>query len=83
MNSGDGGVSRHSVECDQGIDWQNSSITAVEQNTHERKIRESIESERERNYGRTALNQYEQIPQWKAVLGKYFKSEIDRGGGRQ
>ena len=82
MNSGDGGVSRHSIECSQNIDWENCSITAVERNSKERKIRESIESERERNFGRTVLNQYEQIPHWKAVLEKFFNSEVDRGGRR-
>ena len=82
MNKEDGGLPRHGIECTSDVDWENVSILAIERDTEERKMREAIESEREKYGGGKILNHFRQIPHWDLTLDKFFQMEKDRGGGR-
>ena len=55
MNTGDGGLAKHSVECQEGIDWDAAKITGRESGTMQRKMLEGVESLKEKYRGRTPL----------------------------
>ena len=44
MGMEDGGLAKHSTECNKEVDWEKSRVASIERDTREWKIRESIES---------------------------------------
>ena len=58
------------------IDWDEAKIIGKEQNWMQRKLLEGIETLREKNEGRTPLNQYNQLDQWRGVLNSLFNSDV-------
>ena len=60
MGKEDGGLARHSVKCKGEIEWEKAEVVAMEKGLRQRKAREGIESLREQQSGREALNNFEQ-----------------------
>ena len=79
MGKEDGGVPRHDHECTEEFEWEKVEIVVRERDTNERRVREAIETTREKHHGRTTLNSYTPIDPWKPTLARYFDTEIDRG----
>ena len=52
-----------------------SKIIAKERFTKRRKVREGIESVREKSKGNKVLNRYDHVEEWKDVLNTYFNIE--------
>ena len=75
MGKEDGGLARHSVDCESGIDWEKARVITTENGLKQRKVREGIESLREQYNGYTILNNFEQLVMWRPLLNKYFKKE--------
>ena len=73
MNTGDGGLARHAVECTEEIDWENAKIVGRERRWTQRKYLEGVESLRQRNKGVTPLNSFNQLEQWQPVLYTLFE----------
>ena len=73
INTGDGGLARHAVECTKEIDWENARIVGQERRWTQRKYLEGVESLRQKNKGVTPLNSYNQLEQWQPVLYNLFK----------
>ena len=61
MGKEDGGLARYSVECTGNIDWEGAKIVGRETGLRQRKVREGIESLRERHHGMRVLNNHEII----------------------
>ena len=51
MGKEDGGLARHTTECQSDVDWGNAEIVAREGGLKQRKVLEGIESLRQRYYG--------------------------------
>ena len=77
MESEDGGLAKHRTSCDKQIDWNNVKILCQQTGTRKRKVREGIESLRQKYHGLEQFNSYEHLESWKPLLDTYF--EIDRG----
>ena len=73
MEKEDGGLTRHGVECTGNIDWEGAKIVGRETGLRHRKVREGIESLRERHHGMRVLNNHEQLEMWKPILNDYFE----------
>ena len=73
INTGDGGLARHAVECTKEIDWENARIVGQERRWTQRKYLEGVESLRQKNKGVIPLNSYNQLEQWQPVLYTLFK----------
>ena len=71
----DGGLARHTMECQSGVDWENAEIIARERGLKQWKILEGIESLRQRYYGKTVLNNFDHVDTWRPVLNSFFDSE--------
>ena len=78
MGKEDGGLARHSVKCEGEIEWEKAEVVAMEKGLRQRKAREGIESLREQQSGREALNNFEQLTEWRTVLNSYFKQEMTK-----
>jgi hypothetical protein len=76
MNDRDGGLAKHATSCEQEIMWEQSRIIGREENWTQRKLLEGIETLRQKNKGKTPLNQYNQMDQWKGVLHELFKNDV-------
>ena len=72
MNTGDGGLARHAIACEQNIDWERAKIVGRESRWTQRKFLEGIESLRQKNKGIAPLNNYNQLEQWQSTLYKCF-----------
>ena len=72
MNTGDGGLARHAVACESGINWDEAKIVGREQRWRQRKLLEGIESLRQKDRGVTPLNSYNQLEQWQSTLSRCF-----------
>ena len=72
MNTGDGGLAKHSTVCEQEINWEEAKIIGKERRTTQRKFLEGIETIREKDKGRIPLNNYNQMEQWQSILYEYF-----------
>ena len=53
MNDRDGGLAKHSTECNQGIDWTESRIVGKEEGRLQRKMLEGVETLKQRGMGKT------------------------------
>ena len=71
----DGGLARHTMECQSGVDWENAEIITRERGLKQRKILEGIESLRQRHYGMKVLNNFDHVDTWRPVLNSFFDSE--------
>ena len=76
MNDRDGGLAKHATLCPQEIDWERAKIVGKEQNWTQRKLLEGIETLRQKNEGKTPLNQYNQLDQWRGMLNSLFSSDV-------
>jgi len=72
MNTGDGGLARHAVACESGINWEEAKIVGRERRWRQRKLLEGIESLRQKDHGVTPLNSYNQLEQWQSTLSRCF-----------
>ena len=68
MGKEDGGLARHTTECQSDVDWGNAEIVARERGLKQRKILEGIESLRQRYYEMRVLNNFDHVDTWKAIL---------------
>ena len=57
----DGGLARHSVSCESGIDWDEARIVAGAYGSQQKKAREGTESLRKKIDGNVLLNNCEQL----------------------
>ena len=76
MNDRDGGLAKHATSCEEEIGWEESRIIGREENWTQRKLLEGIETLRQKNQGRTPLNQFNQMDQWKGVLHELFNNDV-------
>ena len=72
MNAGDGGLAKHGVECQEGINWNAAKITGRESGTMQRKMLEGVESLKEKYRGRMPLNSYNQMEQWQSTIYSFL-----------
>ena len=72
MGKEDGGLARHTTECQSDVDWGNTDIVEREKGLKQRKIREGIESLRQRYYGMKSLNNFDNVDSWKPILNSFF-----------
>ena len=56
MNSGDGGLAKHSTMCEHPIDWEAAKIVGREKNSTKRKLLEGIVTLKEKSKGIIPLN---------------------------
>ncbi len=75
MGKEDGGLARHSVDCEKGIDWENARVLGVENRLRQRKVKEGIESLRAMHSRKKVLNSFEPLITWRPVLDKYFDKD--------
>ena len=75
MSTEDGGLARHTVECQSGVDWGNAEIVARERELKQRKGLEGIESLRQKHRGMKVLNNFDHVETWKPVLNSFFGRE--------
>ena len=75
MGKEDGGLARHTMECQSGVDWGNTEIVARERGLKERKVLEGIESLGQRNYRMRVLNSFDHVATWKPILNSFFDRE--------
>ena len=73
MNSGDGGLAKHGVECPNGIDWDSAKITGRENGTMQRKMLEGVESLKEKYRGRMPLNSFNQMEHWQSTIYSFLE----------
>ena len=73
MGKKDRGLAPHSVECTGNIDWEGAKMVGRETGLRQRKVRERIESLRERHHGMRVLNNHERLEMWKPILNDYFE----------
>ena len=71
MGKEDGGLARHTMECQSGVDWGNADleIVARERGLKQRKVLEGIESLRQRS------NNFDHVDTWKPILNSFFDRE--------
>ena len=72
MNDRDGGLAKHSTECNQGIDWTESRIVGKEEGRLQRKMLEGVETLKQRGMGKTPLNICNQMDQWQATVYSFL-----------
>ena len=53
---GDVGLARHSITCKVDVDWEESKVIAFEHGLRQRKVREGIESLKEKYNGNSVLD---------------------------
>ena len=75
MGKEDGGLARHTTECQSDVDWGNAEIVARERGLKQRKILEGIQSLRQRYYGMRVLNNFDHVDSWKPILNSSFDRE--------
>ena len=80
MKKENGGLARHTMECQSGVDWGNAEIVAREKGLKQRKVVEGIESlHRQRHYGMRGLNNFDHVDRWKPILNTFFDREKTAG----
>ena len=79
MGTEDGGIAKHSVDCQHEYIWNESKIVARESAFRQRKVLEGIESLRIRHKGIEVLNNHEQLHMWRPLLYEFFSSEKENG----
>ena len=72
MGKEDGGLARHSQECENEIDFENTKVKGKETRWRQRKVKEGIESLRAIHKGKKVLNSFESLLTWRPVLEQYF-----------
>ena len=77
MGKYDAGLTRHSLECESTIDWDGAKILAEERNTKKRKIKESMETMKEKLKGkRDVLNRCESLHDgYRSILKESLKQK--------
>ena len=73
MNTGDGGLAKHSATCSSEINWQDAKIIGREKKTTQRKYLEGIMTLKERSKGITPLNAYNQMEPWQPTICAYLR----------
>ena len=73
MNTGDGGLAKHSAICPSTINWQDAKISGREKKTTQRKFLEGIMSLKERSKGITPLNSYNQMEHWQSTICAFLR----------
>ena len=73
MNTGDGGLAKHSSICEQPVKWEAAKIIGRERKTTQRKFLEGIMTLKERSKGRIPLNSYNQMEPWKPTIFCIFE----------
>ena len=71
MNDRDGGLAKHATSCPQEIDWERAKIVGKEHNWTQRKLLEGIETLRQKNEGKTPLNEYNQLKSVPKVIAHF------------
>ena len=71
MNTGDGGLAKHSASCDQQINWEEARIVGRETRNTQRKFLEGIMTLKEKGKGRVPLNSYNQMEPWQPVVFQF------------
>ncbi|KAL9986883.1 hypothetical protein ACROYT_G001092, partial [Oculina patagonica] len=77
MGKEDGGLARHTIECQKSIDWTNAKIVATDRGLRQRKVLEGIESLRQKHRGMKVLNNFDHVETWKSILNSFFDREGD------
>ena len=72
MNTGDGGLAKHSAACEQQIKWEEAKIVGRETRMTQRKYLEGVMSLKEKGKGRIPLNSYNQLEPWQPIIYEYM-----------
>ena len=72
MNERDGGLAKHSTECNQEINWAESKIVGKEEGRLQRKMLEGVETLKQKGMGRTPLNICNQMDQWQGTIYSFL-----------
>ena len=68
MNTGDGGLAKHSAVCPHPIKWEDAKIVGKEKNSTKRKFLEGIVTLKEKSKGIIPLNAYNQMEPWQPTV---------------
>ena len=68
------------MECVNEVDWENTKVVAKECGLRQRKVKEGIESLRERQCGTKVLNSFESLTIWRPIL--YFRDDNELARAR-
>ena len=68
MNTGDGGLAKHSTVCPHPIKWEDAKIVGRERNSTKRKFLEGIVTLKEKSKGIIPLNAYNQMEPWQPTV---------------
>ena len=74
MNTGDGGLAKHSATCSSNINWQGAKIIGREKKTMQRKFLEGIKTLEERSKGVIPLNSYNQMEPWQSTICAFLRN---------
>ena len=72
MGKEDGGLAKHSTDCDKGIDWENTRVLGILNKFRQRKVREGIESLRNIHNKKKVLNSFQSLMTCRPLLERYF-----------
>ncbi len=72
MNTGDGGLAKHSTECEKEIDWENAKIVGKENNKTKRKMLEGVETVKQKCKGKNPLNAFNQMIHWQSTIYSFL-----------
>ncbi len=72
MNTGDGGLAKHSTECEKGIDWEHAKIVGKENNKMKRKMLEGVETVKQKCRGKKPLNAFNQMIHWQSTIYSFL-----------
>jgi len=75
MDKEDGGLARHTVEWQSGVDWRNTEIVGRERRLSQRKVLEGIESLQQKHREMRVLNNFDYVAIWKTILKSFFDRE--------
>ena len=77
MGKEDGGLARHTVDCQSEVHWENAEIVARERGLKQRKVIHGIESLRQKYRGMRVLNNFDRVETWKPILDSFFDRRKD------
>ena len=71
MNTGDGGLAKHSTTCEQPINWEGAKIVGRESKMTKTKFLDGVITLKERVKGWIPLNAYNQLEPWQPLIFHY------------
>ena len=72
MNERDGGLAKHSTECEEEINWAEAKIVGKEEGRIQRKMLEGVETLKQKGRGKNPLNICNQMDQWQSTIYSFL-----------